>query len=743
VFVKKSLITLRCLVIFFVSIILLLQVTALPVYAADANLKKFLRLGANRYEVGQCGELAVVQDPSQTLAGDAKGLAKQMLENNNIIYWTNDEGINTRDIVVALSEGKKAYTTSPEAAEKEVDINTNILKFILEAAEEGKIMVNALTDKDHSSTSKHYQGLAVDLDSNPGNTTVPVNKLIAIARKYGGEKNTETTHHHFDFLKRTGGEGGPEDGKVTNGDVYMVGDSITVGAKDSLESEFKNKNLNIYVNASGSRSISGPGQTAGFQTSGLQAVDGDKNRVKNADTVIVALGTNRENNFAGRIRDMVDKIRRYNEDAKIYWVNTFTTRGDLDRRAVNNTIDEAAAAKKFGVIDTVDQDIELSSDQVHPTAMGSNKFAKVVASGIEGELLTDTSDEGGQCKCGGVEGSLTGSENEEKIFNFLVGKGLSKEQAAGIVGNFSVESGFNPFAQEIGKTPPYGGYGIAQWTGTGQPGDPAGARRINMIKAMEKEGIKVNLSDQTISKTSGNDKVLLAQLEYMWKEATDRGNIEQIKQETTVKGAVISWLANFEIAGIPHTTDREQAGQDAIAKYGSIAKGALFAPPTEESSCATDETGEVVGEYSLPLPHRIYNQQKGDFSKPHHNEDPASDIPVPVGTPVFSMTNGTVIQAPTSGECGTGIIIESDSGAEYTYCHGTNGGSLPGTKQGDRVKAGQRIMSSGNTGSSTGPHLHLQIRVGNSLRCPQKLFAAIAEGKTIREDALPTSGCTS
>lgn len=130
--------------------------------------------------------------------GTATDLAKQMLASSNVKYWTNN-GVNTRDIVVALSEGKKAYTTSPEAASKEVDINTNILKFIVEVAQSHTIMVNALTDKDHSSTSNHYKGLAVDLDKNPGNTGAPISVLNEIAAKYGGKKNSETTHHHYDF----------------------------------------------------------------------------------------------------------------------------------------------------------------------------------------------------------------------------------------------------------------------------------------------------------------------------------------------------------------------------------------------------------------------------------------------------------------------------------------------------------------------------------------------------------------
>ncbi|MCB9822850.1 peptidoglycan DD-metalloendopeptidase family protein [Candidatus Nomurabacteria bacterium] len=141
------------------------------------------------------------EDPSEPSGtGSTQELASQMISNGNITYWENN-GVNTRDVVVALSEGRKAFTTSndPLAVEnREVDINPNILSFILEAAKTGPIMVNALTDKDHSSNSNHYKGKAVDLQ-NSGPNTQAVSVYDAAAQKFGGVRNSETTHWHYDF----------------------------------------------------------------------------------------------------------------------------------------------------------------------------------------------------------------------------------------------------------------------------------------------------------------------------------------------------------------------------------------------------------------------------------------------------------------------------------------------------------------------------------------------------------------
>lgn len=143
-------------------------------------------------------EATASADPvSPTGGGSVTEIAQQMLANSKITYWTNN-GVNTRDQVVALSEGRKAYTTSSDLPRTEVDINVNILRFIAEVGQSNNIMVNALTDKDHSSTSNHYRGLAVDLDNN-GSNSPPTSVLDPIASKYGGVRNSETTHWHYDF----------------------------------------------------------------------------------------------------------------------------------------------------------------------------------------------------------------------------------------------------------------------------------------------------------------------------------------------------------------------------------------------------------------------------------------------------------------------------------------------------------------------------------------------------------------
>jgi murein DD-endopeptidase MepM/ murein hydrolase activator NlpD len=158
----------------------------------------------------------------------------------------------------------------------------------------------------------------------------------------------------------------------------------------------------------------------------------------------------------------------------------------------------------------------------------------------------------------------------------------------------------------------------------------------------------------------------------------------------------------------------------------------------EPSPCPTSDLA-VTGEYALPLERRWYDEHPNWFTKPHHDY-PAADIPVPIGTPLYAVTNGLVVGTPTSGKCGIGVVFNGDDGAQYTYCHGQP--STQAVTIGDRVTVGQHLLDSASTGNSTGPHLHFGIRAGSAQRCPQPFFVAIVEGRPLPPDSLPTTGCS-
>ncbi|MEX2652075.1 MAG: peptidoglycan DD-metalloendopeptidase family protein [Acidimicrobiia bacterium] len=148
------------------------------------------------------------------------------------------------------------------------------------------------------------------------------------------------------------------------------------------------------------------------------------------------------------------------------------------------------------------------------------------------------------------------------------------------------------------------------------------------------------------------------------------------------------------------------------------------------------------GLYAFPLP---VDSVIADQIRRSHHDYPASDLAVPEDTPVYAAHPGTVtgISTPCADtqqcRCGWGVHIAGADGHTYTYCHG----SQIDVPAGAEVTAGQLIMTSGNTGNSTSPHLHFQIRnPAGALVCPQTLLEAWHQGIGLSPVAAPISGCT-
>lgn len=89
----------------------------------------------------------------------------------------------------------------------------------------------------------------------------------------------------------------------------------------------------------------------------------------------------------------------------------------------------------------------------------------------------------------------------------------------------------------------------------------------------------------------------------------------------------------------------------------------------------------------------------------------ATDFGVSIGTEVYAIASGTVITAKSmTTSYGNHIIIDHGNGVYSLYAHL----SEFRVSQNETVVQGQTIALSGNTGNSTGPHLHFEIRVGSN-----------------------------
>jgi murein DD-endopeptidase MepM/ murein hydrolase activator NlpD len=177
----------------------------------------------------------------------------------------------------------------------------------------------------------------------------------------------------------------------------------------------------------------------------------------------------------------------------------------------------------------------------------------------------------------------------------------------------------------------------------------------------------------------------------------------------------------------------------------------------EGLSCGATSSGELVADgWSLPGPRAVLDATVDQLDNPHAGY-PAWDWIIPTGTPIYAIRGGTVTRTTTwnrnwwaagcgtigGGDCtpcGIGVTITDTDRTRWTYCHG----SQLHVAHGQAVVAGQQILTSGDTGRSGTPHLHLEINAGGERRCPQPLVQTLyRQTKAALPATLALSRCSS
>ncbi len=138
-------------------------------------------------------------------------------------------------------------------------------------------------------------------------------------------------------------------------------------------------------------------------------------------------------------------------------------------------------------------------------------------------------------------------------------------------------------------------------------------------------------------------------------------------------------------------------GLDRLNIYRIAAQKAPFAVPIKSAFRFTSPFGPRWG--------RMHNGT--DFAAAH-------------GTPIYSTADGVVISAGWGQGYGNLVKIQHDFGIETRYAHM----SKILVKVGERVSRGQQVGAMGNTGRSTGTHLHYEVRVGGKAVNPMTYIKA-------------------
>lgn len=502
--------------------------------------------------------------------------------------------------------------------------------------------------------------------------------------------------------------------------VYILGDSITVGTEAAYRTAFTPKNITPVINGATSRSWKAGGilqpTAEGTLNSGSKDVAADAGgKIQAAKGIVIALGSNGGTN-GNPIGEMIDAVRQKNPSAPIWWVNTAGTAAytgtDLGYLGpFNKALSDTANSKNFKIIDwfnivtpggnssvspTTDAGGMLS-DGLHPSGNGATKLAELVASTVSGSASTPekSSDLGSTCCAAGPGSQVAGNNNEEKVWNYLVGvMGLSAVQAAGVMGNIQQESGFSTTI----VNPKSGAYGLIQWLG----------------------GRKTGL--QNFARSQGKDVGDLGmQLDFMKQELEGsyyKGRVlDPIKATNDLREATRIWLEKFEIpctagAGcVPELNKRTPYAQNWLTQFGSNTGGAVT---NGQAPTCNSAGGTGVGPDGFVFPLKITKAQiqagvSGGIwcftsqTNCHHDYN-AADIYAPTGTEVVASRGGEVVWTDTKP---SRVVIMGDDGVVYHYTHMGEGTITVAKKQ--KVVAGAVIGRVGTTADANGTTQHLHI----------------------------------
>jgi murein DD-endopeptidase MepM/ murein hydrolase activator NlpD len=187
--------------------------------------------------------------------------------------------------------------------------------------------------------------------------------------------------------------------------------------------------------------------------------------------------------------------------------------------------------------------------------------------------------------------------------------------------------------------------------------------------------------------------------------------------------AVALTASAINVANAAPTSDLEGLIEAAVARLDPAAK-------TDVTPPASPPAPPVV--FLNPVPGRAVDSPFGLRRLPwelHGRLHAGVDIAGPRGTPIVAACDGVVTRAGTNAGYGNFVEVAHEGGLTTLYGH--LGKAAATAIPGAALKAGDTLGFMGSTGSSTGPHLHFEVRNGETPLNPVlfmgKTFAALTD----------------
>lgn len=321
-----------------------------------------------------------------------------------------------------------------------------------------------------------------------------------------------------------------------------------------------------------------------------------------------------------------------------------------------------------------------------------------------------------------------GSWLTSNSFEFLGGKPMSKAQASAVIGNFSAESqlGFDVTEghtmdgasnEEVDAWTKGGarGLGLAQWTwNPGRAGN-----LISLAKSMGKNWYDVEVQLEMIKQ----------ELDANYGKTLNAAGFSDTNKNAGELATIFH--DHYEVSN--DSAEMKKRRADSANTFFQSFSGGSYSPKND--TCT--EVGTVAASCAPVKNHPgyCYPLEPGGYAVNTYSGHPveAKDIPGPEGTPLYAFGAGVVKVetitvggwCPVGGRAGAPqheVSITFDkpiNGANSVlYAHLRDASPL---KTGDKVKAGDFVGELGNSGCSTGAHLHIEFTRGSGVNLDQFL----------------------
>jgi murein DD-endopeptidase MepM/ murein hydrolase activator NlpD len=267
-------------------------------------------------------------------------------------------------------------------------------------------------------------------------------------------------------------------------------------------------------------------------------------------------------------------------------------------------------------------------------------------------------------------------------------------------------------------------------TGAGATPAAADAARGETIDAMA-EALRITAAERDqLAQIAADAKGHIADLEFEAQLMAERNDrvFGQLEQAVTVSMEPLEKV--FETVGLSPDSliSQVRAARTPLPEFAPVRFSTSGTPDPDAERASTILDGmeridlyrQAAEKAPLSMPLRTAFRHTSGFGMRWGRMHAGTDMAGAYGSPVLATADGVVTQAGWESGYGQMVTVRHDFGFETRYAHL----SEIRVSVGERVSRGDRVGDMGNSGRSTGTHLHYEVRVGGNPVDPMRFIRA-------------------